>query len=325
MSFLIAFAIAVLLMPAARRLGVAAGVVDRPSRDELKIHQQSVPLLGGAAVVAAALTALAVTRAWLPGALVASTSLALAVGFVDDLRPLPVWPRIVFLAGAGAVLAAIVPLGPVPALGAAGIILLAVICANAVNLLDGQDGLAGGLGAIAALCLAAVGAVLGLPESVHVGLSLGGGLAGFLLWNRPPARIFLGNGGVYAAGILLAGQTALVTAHGGWRGLLAAGLCLSVFAFEVVATTIRRILTRDPVVQGDRLHSYDLVAARVGSRTASTLAFWGLGVLGGGLGLAVASAPLPAGALLTAAVGATAGVWGFQLWTSQPGESRAAP
>ncbi len=141
------------------------------------------------------------------------------------------------------------------------LVLATVACCNAVNMVDGQDGLAAGLGAIAALGLAAVLAAGAFATALP--LALAGALAGFLVWNRPPARIFLGDGGAYAVGVLLAASAAQATSAG-WHGLLAAGACLGVFAYELVATIARRLASSAPTVRGDRDHSYDRLAERAG-------------------------------------------------------------
>jgi hypothetical protein len=152
---------------------------------------------------------------------------------------------------------------------------LVVATANAVNILDGQDALAGGLVSVAALALATTLST-NRPAS-WLGLAVAGATLGFLVWNRPPARMFLGNGGAYALGTLLAVVTASLLAARGWEGAVVAGACLSVFSFEVASTMLRRWRLGRSLTGGDRSHSYDVLARRLGSRTASTLVFVGIG------------------------------------------------
>jgi UDP-GlcNAc:undecaprenyl-phosphate GlcNAc-1-phosphate transferase len=328
MPFVLALGLGVILTPAARRVGVAVGLIDRPpvpQRDrDLKIHGRPIPVLGGVAVTAAALGALAIVGPRPSPWLWAAVMTALAVGLVDDVRPLPPWVRVVALVLAGVALAAggwrIPPVGP---LSVAGVVLLAVACANAVNLMDGQDGLAGGMGAIAALGLAGISAVADAPSDAAVGLALGGAMVAFVVWNRPPARIFLGNGGAYAIGIVLASQATAASAAGGLRSLLAAGACLLPFGFELVFTAARRFRLGTPLTHGDRGHSYDLLSGALASRLRSMIAFWCIEAASVALGLIIASVPLGAGiplagALVLAAV--AVGVWllkrGRQAWMS---------
>ena len=319
MPFLIALAIGLALTPLARRLGTAAGLVDRPG-GPLKIHDQAVPVLGGVAVLASTLAALAVVGQAVGAWTIAGVGTALAVGLVDDVRRLPTASKLLIQLAVGILLAAGgMELEPLGALAPAGTVLLALACMNAVNLVDGQDGLAGGLAAIAALGLAAVAA--GSPSpAVAISLALAGALVAFLAWNRPPAQIFLGNGGAYGVGALLA---VLVTTAGrseGWRGTLAALVCLGVFFFDLGFTVARR-LRAGGLTGGDRLHSYDLVAVEVGSRGKATLLFLGLGALAAALGVTIDAMPL-AFALATAALaGGAAGAWGYRLWARRAGSS----
>ena len=260
MPFLIAFGLALVLTPAFGRMGLAVGLVDRPE-DALKIHSRPVPVLGGVAVMASALGTLAALRSWLPSAVIVAAAIALGAGLLDDTKPVPPWLRLLLqAAAAGVLLGAGFSLGPLGVLSAIGGLVLVLACANATNMLDGQDALVGGLAAIAALGLSALAAWSGGSEAARLGLALGGALVGFTIWNRPPARIFLGNGGAYAVGTLLAVIALVVTSQSGWRGLLAAGVCLGVFAFEIVFTVTRRFLSGSPIVPGDRFHSFDLLA-----------------------------------------------------------------
>ena len=315
MPFLGALVASLVLTPVAAKLGSLFGIVDRPGND-LKIHASPVPVLGGPAVVLATLGVAAAFGSGYPVAIAIGVVVALVAGLIDDLRPIPPWSRVVSLALAGAVLVAgglrLEPLGVV---GGLGLVLVTVACANAANLLDGQDGLVGGLGAIAALGLAGLAAGDGASSDATLGLALAGALAGFLVFNRPPARIYLGNGGAYAVGTLLAVLSALVVAESGWKGIVTSGICLAVFVFELVLTTVRRTRTRRPMATGDRQHSYDLVAGRVG-RARSTLVFCGAGAAAAGLAL-LADSLGTAGAVGVAAVGAGAATALWLTWSGR--------
>ncbi len=308
MPFVVALVGALLLTPLAGRLGSVLGLVDRPAND-LKIHNDPVPVLGGAAVVVATIgTALAIGPRF-AAAVPLAVLLALVAGLIDDLRPTPPWARLLALTGAGLLLVVGGQgLAPYGALGGFGAVLLALACSNAVNLVDGQDGLAGGLGVLAALGLAGLCARNGDAAGTTLALALAGALSGFLVYNVPPARIYLGNGGAYAVGILLAALAASVARHGGWAGIIASGLCLGVYAFELVYTVLRRAHLRQPMAAGDRSHSYDRLARRIG-RNRATLVFWGLGAIAAGLGLLADTLGITGAAVIAVAVlGAAAAV-----------------
>jgi UDP-GlcNAc:undecaprenyl-phosphate GlcNAc-1-phosphate transferase len=324
MSLAVAFAIAVVLTPVAGWVGLRVQMVDRAGDDPLKVHPHPIPVLGGIAVIGAAFGAAALAE-WPSGWVVGAVTLALVTGLVDDLRRLPPGARVLLQTAAGVMLVAGgLELDVLGALGAVGTVLLVLACGNAVNLLDGQDGLAGGLAAIGSLGLAAVAAWEGQGTVSALGLALSGALLGFLVWNRPPARIFLGNGGAYGVGTFLAVLAAAVASRG-WTGLLAGGVCLGVLAFELAFTVVRRLRERATVFEGDRLHSYDLLAALVRSRTRATVAFWGLGVAAAGLSLAVARAPLPGAALLAGLASVGGGYLGVRLWSQGIARVRGAP
>ncbi len=313
MPFVIALAAGLGLTPLLGRVGTALGLVDRPGTDGLKIHEVAVSLTGGWAVV---LTALGTALAWGEGArpaLVAAVFVSLAIGTVDDLVSLSPLIRVTGLVLAGAILVlGGVDVAPLAPLAGPAMVVLVVASANAVNLLDGQDGLAGGLAAIAAFGL---GAIVAGGEAGIAAFASAGALVGFVFWNRPPARIFLGNGGAYAVGTLLAAFAALAASRG-WSGLLGAALCLTPFGFELGFTVLRRVFTRRPLASGDRLHGYDLLSTRLG-RNRTTVLLWVFGIVLAVLGATAAeSSALVAGAIVAGVVclAVAAGVW---LWTSR--------
>jgi UDP-GlcNAc:undecaprenyl-phosphate GlcNAc-1-phosphate transferase len=214
----------------------------------------------------------------------------MATGLLDDLRALGPLTRLVLQASAGAALVATgAELRPLGVFGGAGLALVTVAAANAVNMMDGQDGLGPGLVAIAGMGLAVL--MLGGPGAAPP-LAAAGAASAFLLWNHPPARAFLGDGGAYALGVLLAAGTAEASAAG-WPGLLAAGACLGVFAYELLSTVVRRLARRTSTLAGDRDHAYDRMAARVGSRKISTYLMWTAG--GAAVLIALAIVEIPAG------------------------------
>jgi UDP-GlcNAc:undecaprenyl-phosphate GlcNAc-1-phosphate transferase len=294
----IACLVSLLLMPLAVRLGVTTGMVDRPAgKGRLAIHDRPVSVLGGPAAIAAVFVSLVITGSF-PVAAVFGVGPAVAIGLLDDARPLPPWLRVVVLALAGAVTGQ--ALG-----GDAGSIaigaLLGLACSNAVNLVDGQDALAGGLSILISLSMAMASFSLEGHLSVPIGLASAGALAGFLVWNRPPARLFLGNGGAYGVGMLLAIQ-ALELLSLGLNGAVAAGICLAYLAFEVLVTVVRRARSHAGVLSGDRDHSYDLLAARLHGRSRATVALLFLQAVLGLIGIAAAVAPPALSIAIAAAV-----------------------
>lgn len=309
MPFLIAAAAALLLTPVAIRAARRLGLVDRPG--PLKVHEEPVPLAGVAVAIAAGTAVLSSggpERIWVAVAV----AIALGAGLLDDLRALRPLTRLALqAAAAGALLAAGAELHPLGWFAGAGLVLVTVATANAVNMVDGQDGLASGLVAIAGVGLAAAG--LG-GSWVVAPLAAAGAACAFLAWNRPPARAFLGDGGAYALGVMLAAGAAEASSSG-WPGLLAAGACLGVFAYELLSTVVRRLAHRASALAGDRDHAYDRLAARVRSRTSSTYLMWAAGGAAALIGWVVTTIPTGTGLFLIVAATATAALIHVRLET----------
>jgi UDP-GlcNAc:undecaprenyl-phosphate GlcNAc-1-phosphate transferase len=247
---LAAFAVVLAVTPIAAAVGARAGLVDAPG--PLKVHDRPVAFLGGAAVFAGVAPFVAAADA----ALLLPLGLAFALGLADDVAGIPPVPRLACEAGIAAVAAAVLGVhGPVGVLATAATVVLLL---NAVNLLDGLDGLAAGVALAGA---AGFAIVLGGDDRVPAA-ALAGGLAGFAVWNRPPARIFLGDSGSYLVGAALA--MLLATTFTQEPAPVATGALLFV-AVPVADTTIavvRRARARRPLLAGDRGHVYDQLVDR---------------------------------------------------------------
>ena len=283
----VAFAATAALTPAAAALANRVGLVDRAAGEGLKIHEVDIPIAGGASIFVAVGVVSTIDRGGWDAALLLTMGLTGLVGLVDDVRPLRAWLRVALLAGSGGVVALALP-GPQTLISVAWVGFQVTAVCNAVNIIDGQDALAAGLAAIAALGFTLLGSEsLGFSTAV-----LAGALIGFLVWNRPPARCFLGNSGAYAVGGALALLAARYQMGQGARGLLVSGACLGVFLFELGSTAARRALSAPTLSGGDRQHSYDRLAAHLDSRPASTAVIWAAGAVCAGLALAMTRAPV---------------------------------
>jgi UDP-GlcNAc:undecaprenyl-phosphate GlcNAc-1-phosphate transferase len=209
-----AFVVAALLVPLTSKLAFRYGAVVHPRAD--RWSRQVVPILGGLAVaIAVGVVAwMAVDEgttlfAWLAG-LVGLT----AIGLMDDLWN--VHPRYRLIAeallGAGFLVVVFDDLDTLPrlAVGLAGAIAIPVMT-NATNLVDNSDGLASSLSAETALTIALTAIVAGMRgNEVALGLVVTGACLGFLVHNRPPARVFMGDAGSLMLGFALAGAGALL-------------------------------------------------------------------------------------------------------------------
>jgi len=239
-------------------------VMDRPG--QLKAHETPVPYLGGIAVFTGLTIGVCVGR---PIALV-PLAVALALGVSDDRFDLPAPARLVAQLGIGAVIAVTQPVHLPAWIGVPLVMAVTVVLINGFNFLDGLDMLAAGVGAAAGFGFACI---LSGPGRLAAG-ALVGTLVAFLLYNRPPARIYLGDGGSYLIG---ASMAVLLTYAWGVgvppaMGVLALAL-LVVPVTEVACAVVRRRRAGRSLLAGDRSHPYDLLVARGWTRTTASASY----------------------------------------------------
>jgi UDP-GlcNAc:undecaprenyl-phosphate GlcNAc-1-phosphate transferase len=207
--FLIALTLTALGIPWVRRAALAWGFVDIPAAR--KTHLTPTPLLGGIAIVAGALAAVFIIYRGRPpetvlGVMLATTIVAL-VGLWDDYRPLPAWAK---LAGQLAGVAVLIVFGiqvqlPIPQpLNIALTFLWMLGITNAINFLDNMDGLSAGIAAVIAAFILFLGLVNDQFLVAALAAALLGSCLGFLRYNFPPAKIFMGDVGSLFLGFLLA-------------------------------------------------------------------------------------------------------------------------
>jgi UDP-N-acetylmuramyl pentapeptide phosphotransferase/UDP-N-acetylglucosamine-1-phosphate transferase len=233
----------------------AARLADHPN--ERSLHRHPTPRLGGAAIVLVALPmALAQTAGTMD--LVWALALGLALlSFADDLRSLPIAVRLAGHFTAAALVSAwmLFTQGAVHPWVAALTATLAIAwMTNLFNFMDGSDGLAGGMAAIGFGAYAA-GAWTAQPQLAAASLTLAAAAAGFLAFNFPPARVFMGDAGSIPLGFLagaLGIHGALLGAWPAWFPLLV----FSPFIADATATIARRSLRRERIWIAHRSHSY---------------------------------------------------------------------
>ena len=247
----------VLLRPLLQRYALA-----RPNARSS--HKVPTPQGAGIAVIGATLLIgcgfADLTDLRLPIMLIAAVPLIALVGLIDDIRPIPALPRLLFQAIAiGAVVfTASDDLRIVPALPLAierGLVLIAGLWfVNLVNFMDGLDlmTVVEAVPVTAALVLVGLFDALPLP-AVLIATALCGALLGFAPFNRPVAKVFLGDVGSLPIGLLL-GWCLL---HLAWRGHMAAALLLPLYYLvDSTWTLLRRMLRGEPFWAAHRTHFY---------------------------------------------------------------------
>jgi UDP-GlcNAc:undecaprenyl-phosphate/decaprenyl-phosphate GlcNAc-1-phosphate transferase len=265
---LAAAALSTALTWASMPLAHAWGVLDHPGA--LKIHGRPMPRMGGLGFVCVALLLGGAAGALQPYAL-AGLAVMGAVGLADDRFGLSPRAKLAGQCAAGALLAADLASTGAPAWLILASGALAVVLANAVNLLDGIDGLAAGSSLAAALGLGFVAHRAGLGWSAEAVLA--GSLLGFLVWNYPPAKTFMGDVGSLSIGYLLAHALAHV-GRAGVDPLLAGAGTLCIPVFDMALGIQRRLRTGRPVFAGDRDHFYDQLRRRTGNVRRTVWISW---------------------------------------------------
>lgn len=119
---------------------------------------------------------------------------------------------------------------------------------NAMNWLDGVDGLATGVGGVALATLAAVSLLPQVQDPLTLALSLIGlaTIGGFLVWNFPPARVYLGTSGSWWLGLFIG-----IVAIGGGGKIVTTLLVLAIPVVDVLLVAMSRLWARQPLWQGD--------------------------------------------------------------------------
>lgn len=254
-------------------------------------HRTPTPQGGGIAVLGGCFVALglAAVMAWLPpasrdsaGWLALAAALIGVIGAIDDIRPLPVAPRLagqaltillaLWAVGDGARLTPDLPL----ALERAFEVFAGLWFVNLTNFMDGLDWLTVAGVTPLLLALALFGALAGAGGDhgtllAVVAAALAGGMLGFAPFNRPPARLFLGDVGSLAIGLIVAWLLFLLASGG---ALVAALLLPMYYCADATITLCRRLARGERVWEAHRQHFYQQAADRGWSaaRVAGTIA-----------------------------------------------------
>lgn len=282
------------LLQSAALAGLAAGLLSRlrsrrpPESGASRLDPRPVSRLGGLALLLALTPALC---QGLPFGLVAALIVAYGLGLCDDLSPWSPGAKLVGQALVGLLMweaGIIVDLTRFPWLVAPATVAWFVLVMNALNLLDNMDGLASAVGLAAALVLYLAGGRFGWEAGLL--LALAGGLLGLLIWNAPPARVYLGDGGAYLTGAVLAAMAVSATWRAG-ASLLATialpALVLAVPLTDTIFVTLARWRGGRPITRGGVDHLSHRLLRRGWRPSAVALLFSAAGAACGALALAL--------------------------------------
>ena len=257
----------------ARGYALRRALIDQPG--ERRSHAIATPRGGGMGIVAAMLVGCALlvwhwpAEKQLLASFATGLMLVAAVGWIDDHRPLSPWLRLVVQALAACMLAWGVYSSNGLWLPALLTFALVMVLVNVWNFMDGIDGLAASQAILVAGGLALV---LGQSLWGWIAMALTGAVCGFLPFNFPKAKVFLGDVGSGALGYLLAAivVAGITSRPAAWPVLM---LPLAAFLVDASFTLLTRILRREDWWTPHVQHVYQRRARRQGNHVPVTLAY----------------------------------------------------
>ena len=219
MLFISSYALVGILTPLMRRIAISKDILDRPDSTH-KSHTSPTPYLGGVAIIIGVLIvtygALIMSGAgannfWLATSLLGPAVAIGVIGLWDDIKNLHPLPRFIGQSIAGLIVAILLvftnnlgnPTGSTLLDILITVLWIVGIC-NSINFFDNLDGGAAGTTAISAIAISIL--TLSSDQTFLVALSLviTGATLGFLIWNKSPARIYMGDAGALFLGVLIA-------------------------------------------------------------------------------------------------------------------------
>lgn len=298
MGFWIGFLLGVFVLSCALTAGLWRFALHREWLDvpnARSSHDLPTPRGGGLAVVITVL--LALLPLWWHGALSPSQGLGIGgagilvalVGWLDDHGHVAArWRLLVHFLAAGWGLYWLGGLPPVVLFGMAvdlGLaddllaLVLLVWLLNLYNFMDGVDGIAG-IEAFT-VCLGAIGLFWVVAPNTYgwvLPATLALAVLGFLVWNYPPAKIFMGDAGSGFIGLLL-GLLLMDAAHDNPRLLWGWVILLAAFVADATVTLVRRLLKGDRVYEAHRSHAYQYLARQWGSHQRVSLLYGAINIV----------------------------------------------
>ncbi|HUN92585.1 MAG TPA: glycosyl transferase [Burkholderiaceae bacterium] len=266
--------------------------IDAPNHRSL--HTRPTPRIGGVGLTPVALGSTALLGL-LPRPIIVAAAVLAVVSWLDDHASLPVATRFgvqVACAVAAAWAAQAMPPGtatPLDTAVAAVAIVALVWMTNLYNFMDGSDGLAGGMALVGFAALAAGAEAAGDAALAGAGAAVAGAAAGFLVFNWPPARIFLGDLGSIPTGFLAGAVGLLGWRRGDWPWWFAI-LVFSPFIADATLTLVARLARGEKVWQAHREHIYQRMVAHGYGHRGTALRWYALMIATAGTALALRDA-----------------------------------
>ncbi|BBP05734.1 glycosyl transferase [Sulfuriferula plumbiphila] len=278
--------------------------LDHPNQRSL--HTTPIPRTGGLGVVAGVAAGWAAADGTLPVALWGGAALLAVLSFADDRYGLPTSVRFLAHIVAAVWLVAALGTGWNPWLWPLAVAAI-VWMTNLYNFMDGSDGLAGGMALFGFGFFAIAAATHGQSELALATLTVAAAALGFLAFNLPPARVFMGDTGSISLGFLAAGLGMLGAVHDAWPAWFPVLVFLP-FIADATATLLRRGWRGEKVWHAHKEHYYQRLIRMGWSHRQTALAEYA--VMGGSGGMALVTLSAPTSIAILIAV-----LWGAVLIT----------
>lgn len=306
--FVVVWAFSVLLV----RMMIHVRVLDHPVARSA--HDTPIPTGGGIGIMTAFMAGFApACTIWGPasarpatGGFIGALALLCLVSWYDDLHTRPIALKLVAQFAAAMMIVACLPAYTSPLTTVGGVAWL-VFMANCVNFMDGLNGLVSGTSLCACLMLPWLAPAAMATAITPITGSMAAATAGFIPFNFPNARIFMGDVGSQGCGMVL-GTLGLMLAHDGGTAWAIVPLLMSGLLCDVIFTLVRRWRAGESIVTAHRGHLYQ-VAHRSGLPcTVLAPLAWAMCLWGGLLAWLLRQGALPLWAAFTLA-GAAQAVW----------------
>jgi len=269
--FTASFSLVGILTPLMRRVALAYGVIDTPTEAH-KTHKNPIPYLGGVAIVlgvlvvsygASLLSNFSASTFWLASSVLVPALVMAIVGLIDDLRQLTPKTRFIVQNAMGIFSAVILiatdtigtPTGSL-VVDITVTVLWIVGLTNAINFFDNLDGGASGTVAISSAFLFLLAYQNEQILIAALSLVLAGATLGFLMWNRPPARIYMGDAGALFLGFLIASLTIRLEPNpiNRWASFAVPVFLVAIPILDTTVVVIKRLSRGISPFQGGRDH-----------------------------------------------------------------------
>ncbi|MEG0794866.1 MAG: MraY family glycosyltransferase [Bacilli bacterium] len=290
---LVTFLTSLVLVPISKRIAHHIGAIDIPN--ERKIHTKPTPRLGGLAIFLSFLFGYVLygeLNTQMLSILIGSFLLIL-VGIFDDIKPVKARYKFIVQIIAAAV---VIIYGQIyftevtllgfkmyfnPVVGSILSIIFIVAITNAINLIDGLDGLASGISSIYFLTIAVIAIILNRIGGLDIILSLImlGSTLGFLVYNFPPAKVFMGDSGSLFLGFIISIIALLGFKVATFTSLVVPLVILAIPICDTVLAIFRRLLKHQNIGEADKEHFHHQLLKLKYSPTSSILIIYAIDIL----------------------------------------------